>query len=381
MYSEWTVKVKSICQSLLSGPWKNLSLDEITVDPITTGRSNRLFICSRPLVTSSNGPKPSTNHEESIFEQLKDEYGDVKVVVRFYGSDYTGEGNRYKCVTDEEELEILAILSSKGLSPRVLVPFAGGRIDEYVESIILPPNRLSQPTNLMIVAPKIAQYHSLQFRCQRDHDLVQIYRDNTEKACEKLETFDESIFAGCSDNSLELFRKVKTFITQKLGFRILSKMISTQHKRVFSHMDLINSNLLFPHPHLPHNPDDLMIIDVENSQNQFRGIDLGKFFAEIYLADDTKNFSSFYDSDIHIFVDCYLNQWFKIAGQFNGIDPEIDNHDHLFLEMQLGILMAITFVVPWNVLHPNFDRLDMLQNSVSRIDLYTHFCERWSHIF
>ncbi|XP_053205423.1 uncharacterized protein LOC128389817 [Panonychus citri] len=251
MESTFPIKAKTICRSLISS-WSNLPLQEINVESVSNGRSNRLFICSRSSATSSDlttEPKSSSvgsgqpvacsstgHHDENIDSSKSgqvDRYS--KVIVRFYGSEFTGEGNQYKCVSDDEEMEILKILSARGISPAVLKSFPGGRIDEYIESTILDPKRIAQIDILTILAPKIAQYHVTRFKCEKVYDLVQICRDNITKATEILSNYTETRLADYSEPTALLLRKVKQFYMDKPATRLIEKMTLIKQKNVFAH--------------------------------------------------------------------------------------------------------------------------------------------------
>ncbi|XP_053213209.1 choline/ethanolamine kinase-like [Panonychus citri] len=419
---------KTLCRSLLPSPWSDLSPEEITIEPITTGRSNRLFICTRPIIvpqstncdtissetcscssssstTSSSSPvillSPEICSQPSSSSDDDSDYnpnGDLintltkresasklhKVIVRFYGSDLTGEGNRYKCVSDEEEIKILTILSARYMSPNVLAVFPGGRIDEYIESVTFSPKQLGHIDILTILAGKIAQYHSTPFKCERIYDLVEIFRDNISQAIKILSTYDETnLNDDRSESSILLLRKIKNFLTGKPADQLTRKFVNVKHKTVFAHFDLNYTNFLFPKKSNnlleTKSTFDVMIIDVENSANNFRGIDLGKFFAELCIGDGSQDLYYIPDSAIEIFVDHYLNEWKSIVPP-EQYDPETDNHDHLLLELQTGFLYNTIFNMVWNVLHPNFGTHDFLRNTALRIDVFNHYNQLWSQI-
>uniref|UniRef100_T1K865 ethanolamine kinase n=2 Tax=Tetranychus urticae TaxID=32264 RepID=T1K865_TETUR len=384
-------KAKFYCCSLLPEPWSNLCEDEIVVHPITTGRSNRLFVCTRPTYSSSllsrstvlptSLPSSTTSSDDdsdclsnSCSESCDDRYS--KVIVRFYGSELTGEGNRYKCVTDEEEIAILETLSSRGMAPSVLASFPGGRIDEFIESNVLPPNQLTQNELFKLISIRIAQYHSLPFKCERTYDLFAIYRDLSGKAIQMMENLDETCFSKLPESSVLLLNKIKSFLESGPDSFLIQKMTQIHNKIVFTHMDLNYTNFLITKSSSSNRPLDVMIIDVENSQNNFRGIDLGKFFTELCLNEESKDLVFISDSLFDSFTDSYLTEWMSSA-EPHKIDPRVDNRDHLLTEIKLGFLYNVIFIVFWNVLHPNFPG-NFLENTSSRIDLFNHFKQRWS---
>lgn len=100
------------------------------------GCSNQLFVCE----SSTSGSK---------------------VVIRWYGSDLTGEGNNHKPMSEEVEEQVMRRLSLTGLYPRLLLTFPGGRIEDFVSGRTPTITEINCPVVNLILMRKLATIHSM----------------------------------------------------------------------------------------------------------------------------------------------------------------------------------------------------------------------------
>lgn len=76
------------------------------------------------------------------------------VILRLFGP-----GNSLFSQTDEREIFLLA--GSKGLGPRCLLDFEGGRVEEFIPGASLSAQTMREPTVAGLIASAMAMFHGL----------------------------------------------------------------------------------------------------------------------------------------------------------------------------------------------------------------------------
>ncbi|XP_015790306.1 choline/ethanolamine kinase-like [Tetranychus urticae] len=398
---DFKLKAKSICRQLLpSSSWKRASSDQIRCSRIKTGQSNRLYICELMSYDGLNNRQQIEFHDDdflspvttttisnqtSVITELKKSQVPNKVIVRFYGSEFTGEGNQYRSISDELECRILDHLSSIGRAPKVYATFEGGRIDEFLENATLATvYTLRSTPYLRSLAMKIAQFHALQIELPDvDHYEVLNY---FETQC--IPKMDEHLNSDLSPGERALITQIARFIhSDQLNF-IFGIMDNLYQRKVCCHFDLNPTNILVLPSETPQGRPtmDTLLIDFENCQTGFRGLDLGKFFVELSIAENNyiaartnvasseSQISPVSDAKIREFIGYYLTEWSSISGDF---DPSIDNENNLFEEIKFNLMFSLLGFIYLNILNPDFLSKKLFDVTAHRIILYHQFAERW----
>ncbi|RWS07037.1 choline kinase alpha-like isoform X3 [Dinothrombium tinctorium] len=354
-----TERIHKVCSDFLSGKWSEVKASDIEIKPIEMGVSNRVFAVSLPKWVKSSKNEP------------------MKVLVRFYGSEFTGKGNRYKFVGEVTEAVVFSLLAERNFGPKLFGIFDGGRIEEFIESRSLTTEEIFETETLQLFARKIAQIHCMKMPVSKKQvDILAVLRGNFE-----MMSANGIDIRGLSEQNKKIYRLIleADFKTEVVFIHKL--YTNTKQRQTFCHNDLNPTNFL-----LKCDNNDLVIIDFENCFYNFRGIDLGKFFSEpmiiLKAQEEEANFCAS-DEQIRLFVRSYLNALKFIDEEF---DETIDNEDTLMLEIEIGILMIHIFTSIWNLLHPQVanDAFYSIENCWLRYQVYKklkiQFCQKYSEL-
>lgn len=308
-----------LCSLLLNNVWTSaFHRDEIECSPIKIGRSNQLFVCKL------SGQSAKLNYDVNP----------KKVIVRFYGSEHTGKGNRYKSISDETEIRILNNLSKQKMAPKVFASFDGGRIEEFIESTLMTVNRLKSSSMLTLIAQKTAQFHAMDPTLLQDIKPFKLFFKYRKEVNQKVKSMKDIVFPD-KRHSL-LWFEIKDFVRNSRFNDLINSCKKVFKKKVFAHLDLNFTNFLILNDNnsndTDHNnnttnrcssddesdyyddckPLDVMLIDIENSMLTYRAVDVGKFFAELAFDDDDSLHKSIPDHLIKTFCLSYLQEWLAI---------------------------------------------------------------------
>uniref|UniRef100_T1JSN3 ethanolamine kinase n=1 Tax=Tetranychus urticae TaxID=32264 RepID=T1JSN3_TETUR len=119
-HNEDNLQCRQLCSEFIAGPWKDLTLDEITVTPIEDGLSNRIYACTNLKLTSSKQSGLTANIP-------------AKLVVRLHGSSFVGDQGDMIVVSMDALPLIGEKLYQKGFAPKIYGVFKEGRIERYIE--------------------------------------------------------------------------------------------------------------------------------------------------------------------------------------------------------------------------------------------------------
>ncbi|KAK9504617.1 hypothetical protein O3M35_010913 [Rhynocoris fuscipes] len=229
-----------ICKAYLSGPWKKITPEDVTVKSLSGGLSNWLF-------------------------QVKLEKGIGKpqqVLIRLYGQTH-GEGALENLIT---ESVIFTLLSERKLGPKLYGVFPGGRIEEFIPARPLTQNEMADPTINLIVAEKMAAVHTMNIPINKEPRWLWDTMNRW------LLNIDE---LSSPANPIELALCSKNLKAEAVWLRNhLSKIYSPV---VFCHNDLQQGNILRL---MDTNEPGLVLIDFEYCSYNFRGFDLANHFIE-----------------------------------------------------------------------------------------------------
>ncbi|RWS05450.1 choline kinase alpha-like isoform X3 [Dinothrombium tinctorium] len=355
-------RIHKLCSDFLSGEWSEIKSSDIEITPIEVGKSNRVFAVSLRKSVRKARSKPS------------------KVLLRFYGNEFTGEGNRYKIMSEVAEAAVFCSLAERNLGPKLYGIFEGGRIEEFIESRNMTNEEILEPRTLQLLAAKIAQIHCMKMPVSKKQvDLLAAFKKNFEIMCAN--GVDISHFNEEQKNIYRLMSRANLKAEEDF---ILKLYTNTKQRFTFCHNDLNSTNFLIKCDKSEHAEKSIVIIDFEYCCWNFRGFDLGKFFGEQMIALNTREEETnccATDEQIRLFVRSYLNELKLIDEEF---DEEIDNEDNLMLEIEIGMLMIHICIAVWNFIQPQVknETLHSFENGWLRYQLYkklkTKFCQKYS---
>ena len=240
--------------------WKGLTRDDISVEPLSGGITNKMFKCEPP--------KPMT-----------------PVVTRVYGS----STDKFVSRTDESEMALT--LNKSNFGAKVRAVFQNGWVEDFIESSSLVPLDMRKKEILTTVAGIIKRFHELDMphRIARPQTKTGIAKTSTPN-----EEGSEAIVAGEFWETIELWYSMALEVSfpedpekQKLLDALCVPQLKEKIKRVMKMCDATNSPTVFCHNDihagnfLVEEPSKkLILIDFEYSAHGPRGFDLANFFCE-----------------------------------------------------------------------------------------------------
>ncbi|RWS26603.1 choline/ethanolamine kinase-like protein [Leptotrombidium deliense] len=179
-----------------------------------------------------------------------------------------------------------------------------------------------------------------------------------------------------TEQNRRFYEQIMKFEFKKETEFMNSVYTSTTQKLTFCHNDISAANILLTIDENENAGKNLTVIDYENCFFNYRGIDIGKFFAES-MHENNKEHSVYPgDEEIECLVREYLKELQRISQQFN---EKIDNEDTLTLEVHCGRLLTHIFTSLWNIVHPNFsdEKFKVFENTVLRMSMYKQLKEKF----
>lgn len=315
------------------------------------GANNRLFSC-----------------------QLLDE---KRVVVRLYGSSLTDEGTSHRFMDEETELAVVTKLSEKGLYPRVLASFLGGRIEDFIHGRCIT---LAEANDHKVMNPlmmrKIAQIHSIKdvsMKAEPVFEVMQSFLDGymSIKDSMDLQSNDKIVYDEVTQTN---------FAEEKQWLNNIFKQIQTRN--VFSHSDFQKGNILLLQHDANNNAQpwevslqDIFVMDYEYSGLNVRWGDLAYYFCNISCASydpvtDKVEYPSIDRKTMAGLIDVYLTEW-KLHNS-KDIDQVIDSTEHILLEVTFGRLIVHMMVILFflSFVRKNYDKVHCWKYIRHRMQCY-----------
>ncbi|XP_027047245.1 choline kinase alpha-like isoform X2 [Pocillopora damicornis] len=250
-------KAHQWCNQYLGGSWRNISIDDFSIQVLGGGLSNKLYICSLP---ESYG----VGKEERR-----------KVVLRIYGPLYDELVTSIGCLIADSV--VFALLSEWNIGPKLFAIFPEGRLEELLMAKSLAREDLAKPELSVRIAQKTAEYHQLQLPLCKDPDYL--WNTISEWSKEALQThFNEQ------DKAVKLAKLKSIDLKKEYDFlRNYLEMATSPGPVTFCHNDLQQGNILRVSKELQENNEedfDLKLIDFEFSAYNYRAFDLANHFCE-----------------------------------------------------------------------------------------------------
>ncbi|XP_067655343.1 choline kinase alpha-like [Haliotis asinina] len=242
-------KAYSWCRDSLHGSWAEITEDELIVQNLVIpsgGNPKQIYLCYLPKTLEPDAGVPTC------------------VLLRFHK--HTVSRCKESVV---KNAVVFAILSEKGMGPKLYGIYHDGRIEEYIPTRALLTLELSIPSISRLVARKLAQFHQLDMPLCKEPRWFKNYVGG------KLAEI-KNIFREHSGRSPKRKKLISFNIEQE--FQELLIMFSRVYSPVvFCHNDLHEGNILYLKEEM--NPDrQLTIIDWELCSYNFRGFDIGNHF-------------------------------------------------------------------------------------------------------
>lgn len=237
----------SMCRESIGGVWASIREGEFQIKHLSGGLTNYLYLCSVP-----DSVQVPDNQPRIVLLRV---YGDIasKFVV--------------------ENSVIFALMSEKGLGPKLYGMNQQARVEEYIPTDCLRTSDLSNPTLSRQIAQKLAQFHTL------DMPLCKEPRFISDMVDKWLIDVDESLKRNRNPKDAQFVQKFKSYNLSK-EWEVLRETLASVHSPVvFSHNDLQEGNILY----FKDGPDPskrLTVIDWEYCSYNYRGNDFGNHFCE-----------------------------------------------------------------------------------------------------
>lgn len=262
-----------------------------------------------------------------------------RVIVRFYGSSLTGKGNKYKPVTQEEEVKIIDELSQWQLAPKILFAFDEGRIESFVEGRLIATEEIVDKEINEKIAKLIAQIHSMKIVLDRKEALFNLdilynflgeFEKKKNAASDELSDSDRVIRDDIYSHDLRKEAEWVAFLFKKFPARI-----------VFSHNDVHRKNV-FVQGEEGQSDLTLKLMDYEYSCYNYRWADLANHLCEISLHSfDLESgeckIGPLSRDERMAFIRVYLNEWTKLSKE---ADDEVDSLENVMMQVDFGLLVV-----------------------------------------
>ncbi|KAJ6646205.1 Choline kinase alpha [Pseudolycoriella hygida] len=305
--------------------WKCLQEDDITVNILSGGFSGRLYIVEDVSSTSNKNPNK-------------------KFLVRLYGGKLIDKDDVCKAGKCETSEGIVFFANAmKGLGPKLLGVFDGGRVEEFVPSHRINEVDLSDENTERELIRKLARFHALQVPVsKKKRDLLYIsatyqdeyVRENILKITDRLDlSYD---YIEYLDEDYEDEHSFLRSFEAKVGGRL-----------VLCHGDLNRNNILYRDTPDQFN-ERVMLIDYELAATDYRGTDLGLWMMNrMFSMNEDGSFEQVTDwPDINhrrMLVTEYLNETRKL-NYFEFDENGIDSIDHVLMEIDFFVMYCMQLI-------------------------------------
>ncbi|CAI4228363.1 unnamed protein product [Auanema sp. JU1783] len=261
-------RARTLCVKHLGGAWADVTLDKFILKPVTGGISNLLFLVELPKDVAVLKSEPS------------------QVVLRVF------------CQENYDQLIIesvvFTLLSERGLGPKLLGVFPGGRFEEYIPSRPLHCDELSDPKFAKIIAPMVARVHALDVPITKQPEVISTGRDWLRKF-RQTPGGQQPIIMRTTETTVDKsrFPEALTIDDLEREWDFVEKFVKSYGSPlVFSHNDLQKGNILLKTGYelcddgrvlldgTETSSDPLVLIDFEYSTYNYRGFDFGNHFCE-----------------------------------------------------------------------------------------------------
>ncbi|XP_037031603.1 choline kinase alpha-like [Bradysia coprophila] len=339
------VRALELAVSFVSDQWKTLSEDDITVNTFGGGYSDRLFIVEDVSKASNGNP-------------IK------KFLIRLYGGKLIEKDDIIKAGKCEASEGIVFFVNGvKGLGPKLLGVFDGGRIEEFVPSHQLVEADLTDKNISLELVRKLARFHALEVPVpKQNRDLLSISAIH-QGEYNKTITLKLAKRVGIDQDELMYFDE--DYVAEHAFLRSFETKVGG--RQVLCHGDPNKNNIL-----VRDTPDTfnerVMLIDYEMAATDYRGIDLAALFL-------CKMFEMTDDGVFHLVCECpdeeyrhmILTEYLKETKKLNYFEFDangLDSVDHLMMEVDFFVMYVLEFYKGFFMKMPNSEFFQQLPDDV-----------------
>lgn len=293
------------------------------------GMGNRLIICS---IKGSTEP-------------------DAQVLVRLLGGNLLPKDAPIRTIDESTETLIFYAIGQQGQGPALYASIPGGRIEEFIPSRRITMDEwINSPEMNVTIARVVANFHLLTIPISK---VPWDFRSRVKRCLEQFNERKSELEAkGCLDD----VAKLNTFpFDQELEF--VEKLFKKVPSRVvFASNDLNRSNflLLQDASGKDKQPLEVKAIDYEFCAYNFRGCDIGNYFAmKVYdFGSETMLTGHQYPSIEYRknFIETYVDQIQKHPKCPENWDGnKNDSVEHILIESLIGTLVTRLIDVAWTL--------------------------------
>ncbi|CAJ0928501.1 unnamed protein product, partial [Mesorhabditis belari] len=270
-----------LCSKYMGGIWARAAATDYSVKPITGGMSNLLFLVELQGEEAKNANEPT------------------KTLLRIHC-----QGDLNQQLT---ESVVFTLLSERGLGPRLLGIFPGGRFEQFIESRALTCSEISQPRFARILAPMVGRVHTLDVPITKEPQTLLVIKNWIAELEELIGERDIKITT--KQAKVDVNRVPSTIRANDLYKEVefYQKFLDVANSPiVFSHNDLQEGNFLLANGYrveedgvkaegkVENNTDPMVLIDFEYASYNYRGFDFGNHLCE-YAFDYSSSEAPFYE--------------------------------------------------------------------------------------
>ncbi|WAR03726.1 CHKA-like protein [Mya arenaria] len=197
-----------MCRDLIGGVWADIAEDEFHIKPLSGGLTNYLYVCSLP----PDVPVPE-NQPQAVLLRV---YGNIATSSNFV----------------VQNSVIFALMSEKGLGPKLYGMNPKARIEELVPAECLRTADLAQPNISRQIARKLALFHSLDMPLCKEPRFL---NDTMDSWMQQVNGILKKKHSRSQESFMQKFRNYNLVDELKALKSILAAVTSPV---VFSHNDL-----------------------------------------------------------------------------------------------------------------------------------------------
>lgn len=303
LYDDMLEMATKVCRDYLQGPWKKITVNDISVKRISGGLSNWIY-----WITLL---RTNIEHRD--------------VLIRLYGQKY-GENGIENIIT---ESVIFTLLSERGLGPKLHGIFPGGRLEEYIPARSLKSKELSDSKLSLLIAERMADLHQLSIPINKDP--IWLWDTMDRYLQQPIKNVNWSQYHIKLDN-------IKSMNLCEEACWLKKHLTKLESPVVFCHNDIQEGNIL-----LKENESSgyrsLCLIDYEYCAYNYRGFDIANHFIE-WTYDYTNPIYPHYTANQELFPTRdqqteFLKQYFQCMGNDESMEIILHEVQHFILASHL----------------------------------------------
>ena len=261
-------------------------------------------------------------------------------VARFYGRKLLDDSEKSERLSSTEEALICQANNLAGLGPKLYGVFEGGRVEEFVPSHQLREVDLVNNELVLQIARKLARYHSLRVPMRKkQRDILKVAETYYQRySIDNFVKFAKLL--DCDPSFMTDFDwKSEIAWLRESEPRIGGRLVTL-------HGD-VNKNNILVRDEVDSFNERIMIIDYENSAIEYRGRDIGMFFAAKTIEVDDTHFRHCCEYPDDEWRRNFITEYLRQTKELDTIDFDdqgLDSIDHVMMESDFYMFYWIVFI-------------------------------------